>query len=79
VTNTWSPQTIGVPPLQDGSGVFQTMFSSVVQVVARPVESLMPLPSGPRHCGQFSPAAAWLEQATAARTSAAYRAFMGRS
>src|SRR3712207_238545 len=52
----WSPQMIGVLPLQEGSGVFQTMFSfvSAFQFVGRPVESLTPFPLGPRHCGQFS-------------------------
>src|SRR6478736_3849698 len=47
---------IGVPPLHDGSAAFHTMFSffSRLQVVGRFFESLMPLPSGPRHCGQFS-------------------------
>src|SRR5262245_56968985 len=50
---------IGVLPLQAGSSVFQTMFSPVsrLQAVGRFLESLTPLPVGPRHCGQFSLAA----------------------
>src|SRR3954451_8274096 len=47
---------IGVPPLHDGSSLFQTMFSffSRLQLVGRFLESLIPLPVGPRHCGQLS-------------------------
>src|SRR6185369_6544378 len=56
VTKIWSPQIIGVPPLHEGSSVFQTMFSffSRLQVVGKFFESLIPFPVGPLHCGQFS-------------------------
>lgn len=59
-----SPQITGVPPLHEGSSAFQTMFCARLHSVETPVESLMPLPLGPRHAGQFSPA-----KATADRTN----------
>src|SRR5262245_42247720 len=60
VTKIRSPQITGVPPLHHGSGAFQTMFLFCERLhsVGRLVESLVPLPLGPRHCGQFS--LAWL-------------------
>src|SRR5439155_27326110 len=47
---------IGVLPLHEGSSVFHAMFSffSRLQCVGKLVESLVPLPLGPRHCGQLS-------------------------
>src|SRR5688572_15681066 len=72
---------IGVLPLQEGSSVFQTMFWSRLQVVGRPVESLMPLPVGPRHCGQFSlamaPAAESNNDSEAASGQRGKRGFTG--
>ena len=53
-TNTRSPQITGLPPLQEGSGVFQTMFSVSLQVNGNPVASLTLFCVGPRHCGQCS-------------------------
>src|SRR6185295_6288988 len=47
-------QTIGVAPLQLGSGSFQLTFSSVVQRKGRFFSPLTPFKVGPRHCGQFS-------------------------
>src|SRR3954463_16340208 len=46
----------GVPPLHDGSSIFQMMFSPVFEFhfVGKFFESLIPLPAGPRHCGQLS-------------------------
>lgn len=54
MTRTRSPQTTGEEPDQEGSGVFQTMFLSVDQVVGRFFESLELSPLGPRHWGQLS-------------------------
>src|SRR5262245_45545876 len=65
----------GVLPLQAGNSAFQTMFSPVARlhVIGRFFESLTPLPLGPRHCGQFSLAAAEKTKAkmnSAAKTTA---------
>ena len=58
VTNTVSPQMIGVAAAQLGSFVRQTTFSVVLQVTGRLDAELVPSRFGPRHCGQLSPAAA---------------------
>src|SRR5580658_5275415 len=54
----WSPQTMGVDPLQAGRGSFQEMFSVVVQWTGRSFSPLTLLAAGPRHWGQFSANAA---------------------
>src|SRR5262249_20352180 len=53
-----SPQTAGVELPWPGRGLFQTTFSLSDHFVARPVSELTPSLCGPRHCGQFSAAAA---------------------
>lgn len=45
---------MGVAPLHEGNAAFQTMFCSGPQRVGNPVDWLIPVPSGPRHCGQFA-------------------------
>src|SRR6185436_14237523 len=54
VTNTRSPQMMGVDPLRDGSSTFHITFSVSDHLSGRPVESDVPLSDGPRHCGQLS-------------------------
>src|SRR6478735_4325937 len=49
-----SPQTIGVEPESAGMPSFHAMFSDCVHFTGRLVSVLIPLPEGPRHCGQFS-------------------------
>ena len=53
MTNTWSPTTIGVDPLQAGIFIFQATLLSSLQVVGRFVAAVdIPVPVGPRHWGQ---------------------------
>ncbi len=54
--NTWSPQTMGVPPLQAGSSTFQTTPTLALHSEGISVAGLTPVCSGPRHCGQFEDA-----------------------
>ena len=61
---------IGVPPLQEGSSVFQTTFSSVFQLTGKPLLALTPFPSGPRHWGQFSWARAKLDRGMSSAAAA---------
>ena len=57
VTKIRSSQTMGDPPLQDGSGADHVMFSEPwLHRVGKPADGLMPFPFGPRHCGQLVPA-----------------------
>src|SRR6266849_2640086 len=49
-----SPQTAGVEPAQPGVLNFQTTFFDSSHSVGRFFSLLMPLLSGPRHCGQLS-------------------------
>ena len=51
-----SPQMMGVAALQEGKGVFQTMFSAALHVTGRFFASLIPSCWGPRQWGQLSPA-----------------------
>ena len=56
MTNTRSPTTIGVDPLQAGILIFQATLLSSLQVVGRFVAVDIPVPSGPRHWGQSATA-----------------------
>ena len=42
VTKTRSPQTMGVPPLQEGSGLFQRTPSAALHSEGRPAAALTP-------------------------------------
>src|SRR6478672_2289654 len=49
-----SPQTIGVEPLNAGSGSFHATLFSALHVTGSPVSAAVPFSCGPRHCGQLS-------------------------
>src|SRR6266566_5681005 len=53
VTNTRSPQTIGVELPGSGREIRHLTFSLVLHFTGRSFSSVMPVPSGPRHAGQF--------------------------
>src|SRR6185503_16406966 len=57
VRKTFLPQTIGEEWPRPSIGVFHLMFFDAFQVVGRFFSSDVPCPEGPRHCGQFEPAA----------------------
>ena len=45
---------IGVAALPPFSGTVHLTFSDLLNVAGSPVSVVLPLNSGPRHCGQFS-------------------------
>src|SRR5688572_24202092 len=49
-----SPQAIGVELRGSGSGTFHFTCSVALQVKGRFVSVVIPVPSGPRHAGQFA-------------------------
>src|SRR5688572_15004474 len=71
VTNTRSPQTMGLEWARPGNRVFQAMFlpSAADQVSGRRVPSATPEAPGPRNWGQWEPAAFPSASAPTATTS----------
>src|SRR6185436_3193983 len=57
VRKIFFPQTIGEEWPRPSIGVFHLIFFDAFQVVGRFFSSDVPWPEGPRHCGQFEPAA----------------------
>ena len=57
VTNTWSPQTIGVADPLPGIAIFQRTLSVSLHVTGGSACGASPVASGPRHCGQAPSAA----------------------
>jgi hypothetical protein len=54
VTKTLSPHTAGVELPRSGNDTRQRTFSFVLQRSGRFFSAATPLPSGPRHAGQFA-------------------------
>src|SRR5437879_6627709 len=65
-----SPATIGVDTPRPPSDAFQATFSVALQRTGRSFSSEIPLPCGPRHCGQS--AAATEPPIAAARTAPSF-------
>jgi hypothetical protein len=63
VMKTRFPQMIGVELPRSGSATRQRTFSFVLQRKGNLVSRQIPLPSAPRHAGQFSASAANVEAA----------------
>src|SRR5215470_7951449 len=61
VRKTFAPQTIGCEWPRPSIGVFHLMFLSTFHSVGTLVSDETPAPSGPRHCDQFEPGAALVE------------------
>ena len=57
VTNTWSPQMIGVADPLPGIAIFQRTLSVSLHFSGGSASGAAPVASGPRHCGQVPSAA----------------------
>src|SRR5262245_16909855 len=78
VTNTLSPQTMGVDDPRPGMGVFQRMFFDSLHSSGGVAAFERPLAYGPRHCGQkrsnvVDDAGAWASTTRVEITTAAVR------
>jgi hypothetical protein len=68
VTMTRFPLTMGDDTPRPAIGVFQATFSVALHRIGSPVSLVVPVPFGPRQCGQ-SAAAIVVPAATASRTA----------
>src|SRR5262245_48593673 len=74
VRKTLAPHTIGCEWPRPSIGVFHLMFLSTFHSVGRLVSDEIPVPSEPRHCDQFEPGAASVNDGLNAANASRLRA-----